>query len=153
MSNRTVYLTTTTLQPISKIPEGYSVQIWRPSLFKLKPPGKPLKYLIFSFASVLKLLSNRNFFQISVYNQSTLVSSLLVVPKIYKFPYMNKKDIQFIYVMTNYEYRGKSIAAATILESTRYLIDTVESFWYVTSEDNIASLKLAEKLGFKIHKK
>src|SRR5690606_29127434 len=98
MNKRVIYLSTTRLQSIAKIPNEYRIEIWTPSLLRLIPPGKPLKYSILSLASIFKLLPNNNFLQIKIFDKAILVSSLMVVPKTHKFPYMNKKDIQFIYV-------------------------------------------------------
>lgn len=63
---------------------------------------------------------------------------------------MNKKDVQIAYVITDKEYRGQGLAAAAIIDSIKYLRNTdVENIWYVTSEDNLSSIKLCTKLGFK----
>lgn len=149
MEREAVYYKTKELNQIAKIPQEFAVKVWRPTVFNLVPPQKPFKYIVLSFAYLLRLLSNRNYFLIQVFDNEQNVSSLLVVPKIFKFDYMKKKDIQFIYVMTNANYRGMNIAAATVLEAVKHLTEKVDGYWYVTNTTNKASIRVAEKLGFK----
>jgi RimJ/RimL family protein N-acetyltransferase len=81
------------------------------------------------------------------------MSSVLVVPKFKKFKYMGKNDIQFIYVMVKEKFRGQNLAIQTIKESLAHLKQPVDNYWYVTNKNNIASIKVAEKLGFKLENK
>ena len=128
----------------------YSVVKWTPSFTRIIPPKKNMKYINYWFFHYLKIFKNRNYSAVQVFNSDILVSSLLVVPAHFKWPFMNKNDVQFTYVMTNKDYRGKGIAMQTIMRVINDLAPVTNSFWYVTDTNNFASIRVAEKLGFKL---
>lgn len=128
----------------------FKTRIWRPSLFSPLPPGKPFKYIILTLLYALKLIPNKNYLLIELLDKEEVMSSILVVPKFEKFKYMGKNDIQFIYVMVKEKFRGQNLAIHTIKESLAHLKKPVDNYWYVTNRNNIASIRVAEKLGFKL---
>jgi ribosomal protein S18 acetylase RimI-like enzyme len=84
-------------------------------------------------------------------NHGEIVSSLLVVPAYYKWPFMQPNDVQLTYVLTHPKHRGKAYAAQLIYHAMQDLkkMNMVSDIWYVTDENNTGSVKLAEKIGFK----
>ena len=83
------------------------------------------------------------------YNKEN-VASLLVVPAYFRWPFMGKKDVQIIYVMTKTEYRGKGLALKMINFALSKLPPDVNKIWYVTDENNLSSQRVAEKLNFRL---
>jgi hypothetical protein len=146
---KSIYFNTELPNSSFKLDSQFKVTIWKPSIFDLIPPGKPFKYILFTFFTWFRVFKNNNYFYIRVYHNKTLVSSVMVVPAYFRWKYMDKNDIQFIYVTTNEAYRGQNLAASTIVETLKYLKSKVNLSWYVTSSDNIASQRVAIKLGFK----
>lgn len=86
-----------------------------------------------------------------VYDEAKLVSSLLVVPAHYKWPFMGNNDVQLTYVLTHPDYRGGGLAETAI----RFAIGKVGAqgryFWYVTDTLNQASMRLCKKIGFEFY--
>lgn len=133
-----------------ELPSDYKTVFWKPGLTKLVPESYPKKYFFYWFFHLVGIFKNRNYSAILIYHNTKVVSCILAIPAYFKWPFMNKKDVQIAYVITDTKYRGKGLAAAAILSSVKNLKNTdVEDVWYVTSEDNHSSIKLCSKLGFK----
>lgn len=129
-------------------PDGYSVKIWMPSLSNFAPPGKGRKYILFWIFHYLHIFRNRDYSAIFVYENETIIASLLVVPAYFKWPFMKKNDLQITYVMTTPEYRGKGIGEIMLRTTIQRFKTENRYFWYVTDTDNPASIKLSGKVGF-----
>jgi ribosomal protein S18 acetylase RimI-like enzyme len=127
---------------------NYSVSIWKPSLVKIHPPNKSIKYLFYWLFHFFKVFHNEHYSSGLLLDNGKIVSSLLVVPAHFKWPFMGGDDVQFTYVLTNPKYRGKGLAKKTIQHMISELSSSVDTFWYVTDTENKASIKVAEKLGF-----
>ncbi|MBN8568325.1 MAG: GNAT family N-acetyltransferase [Ignavibacteria bacterium] len=128
----------------------YKIVFWKPTLTEFVPESYPKKYFLYWVFHYFGFFKNRNYSAILIYHNSQVVSCILAIPAYFKWPFMDKKDVQIAYVITDKDYRGKGLAAAAILESVKNLKYTdVENIWYVTSEDNHSSIKLCTKLGFK----
>lgn len=131
-----------------------SLLVWEPSLGKLLPKGKPFKYIIYSLMALLRIFKNANYSYFTLRKENSVISSFLVVPPHYRWPFMFINDVQFTYVMTNKEFRGKGMAWQGLFEAAVLLKKKgVNAFWYVTESDNIASQRLAEKMGFELFSK
>lgn len=129
---------------------GYRMVLWQPSANSFIPPGKSKKYFIYWLFHRLKIFKNKDYAAVLVYDRQQLITSLLIVPAYYKWPFMEKNDLQLTYVMTKPDYRGKGIAE----EAVRYALDSLKKegrdFWYVTDTGNTASIKLCSKTGFQL---
>jgi len=134
-----------------KIDSSYKFKIWTPSLLNFLPPNKSFKYIIYWLFHYTRIFKNRNYSAIIVYKDKNLIASLLMVPKYYKWKYMKNNDIQFTYVLTEADYRGKKIAPLMINFGFNALRDKVDNFWYVTDNSNVSSMKVAEKLNFNVY--
>lgn len=110
----------------------------------------PFKYNLFWFYHFLGFFKNKNYSAFLLYEEETIVSALMAIPTYFRWPFMKSKDVQFIYVITHPDHRRKGLGAQLIHNSLYHLKKSsdVESVWYVTTVDNLASIKLCEKLGF-----
>lgn len=129
----------------------YTLKVWKPGMFRYVPPHKEKKYFMYWLFHYCKIFKNRSYSAYLLYNDKELVSSCLVVPSYYKWPFMNRGDVQFTFVMTNPRYKGKGIAGKLIKQAIVDLSASVEGFWYVTDTENVASIRVAEKIGFQCH--
>lgn len=126
-----------------------NIKIWKPSLFGFVPPGKGKKYVFYWLFHYLNIFKNNNYCAILIYNKSQLIASLLAVPAYYKWPFMREKDVQFTYVLTKKEFRGRGLALKMIQYAAKSL-QNVTSYWYITESANLGSVRVAEKAGFRI---
>lgn len=126
----------------------YNLIIWRPSLSNFIPPQKSKKYLIYWLFHYLRIFRNRSYAAILIYDNKSLIASMLIVPAHFKWPFMAKNDLQFTYVLTYPQYRGKGVGEMLL----RYGIQTFGScnhdLWYITNTENLASINLCTKVGF-----
>lgn len=130
---------------------GYHIQKWNPAVFRLLPPNKGYKYILYWIFHYAKIFKNRKYSAYFIYNnEDELVSSCLVVPSHFKWPFMNRDDVQFTYVMTRPEFKGQGMAGKLINKVIELIEPEVDNFWYVTDTGNTASIKVAEKMGFKL---
>jgi hypothetical protein len=151
MSYPIIYCTKTIIvSDIKKVYENFDIKIWQPTLLNFYPPGKSFKYIIYWFFHILRIFSNRNYCSILLYEKEVLVSSLLIVPKYMKWPFMEKNDLQITYVITNELYRGLGIASLMLSSIPMFFNDFNGNWWYVTSNENLVSQKLASKMGFRV---
>lgn len=126
----------------------YDLKVWKPGIFRYLPPNKDYKYFMYWLFHYLRIFKNKSYSAYLLYNNDELVSSFLIVPSHFKWPFMQNNDVQFTYVMTNGKYRGKGVAGKLIEKTITDLNQSVDAFWYVTDTENIASIKVAEKIGF-----
>jgi len=126
----------------------YTVKIWKPGFNNFIPPGKGRKYFIYWLFHYLHIFKNRGYSALLVYENDLLIASMLIVPPHFKWPFMAKDDLQFTYVMTDPEYRGKGIGEIMLRCAIREFYKKDRTFWYVTDKTNVPSVKLCEKVGF-----
>lgn len=132
---------------------SYNLRVWKPSLLNFLPPNKGYKYFMYWLFYMFGIFKNTNYSAYLLYDKGELVSSLLVIPSYFKWPFMGKTDIQFAYVMTSRNYRGKGVAGKLIKQAMADFNQKVGAFWYVTDTENDASIRVAEKLGFRCYGK
>ncbi|MDZ7634134.1 MAG: GNAT family N-acetyltransferase [Bacteroidales bacterium] len=113
------------------------------------PPGKSRKYFVFWLFHLFRIFRNRDYSASLMYKEGKLMASLLVVPGYFKWPFMKKDDLQFAYVMTNHEFRGKGIGEMMLRRAVeRFSRWQTGILWYVTDTGNPASIRLCTKVGF-----
>jgi len=131
------------------LPENYNIKWWRPSCIRFIPPGKSKKYFMYWLFHYFRIFKSRDYAAFLLYDNQTLITSFLIVPAYFKWPFMNNNDLQFTYVMTHKSYRGQGLAAKALRYALEKFYRPERSFWYVTDNENKASMRLAEKLEFK----
>lgn len=129
----------------------YDFGEWKPGLDSFLPPGKGFKYLLFWVFHYLRIFKNRDYSSVLLFDGEVRIASLLVVPAYYKWPFMQKDDLQFTYVMTNMEYRGKGIGEKLLRYAIVRFRKPDRNLWYVTNSENQASVRLCTKVGFKLY--
>lgn len=132
------------------LPE-YQIECWKPSLFSVAPRGFPLfPCLIWCFFHYLYLFQNRDYSIILLRCQEKIVHHTFVLPAHYRFPFMLPYDLQISQVWTSPDERGNGLASYA-LEKTLFELFSDRNFWYITTETNLASQRLALKSNFKYH--
>lgn len=126
-----------------------NLEIWKPSLSTFRHSRLPSKYLIWWFYHYMHIFRNKNLQVWLYYINQELAHFFCIVPKYYRWPFMNKNDVQITYVITTKKYRGNNIAFNAIGKAINKL-EIAGDIWYVTDSTNYASQKLAEKLGFEL---
>lgn len=136
------------------LPVGLQFQIERPSLLNSKPKWLSEKYRIYYLFYLLGIFKNKHYYYVSGWVKGELSCFLIVVPKYYRWPFMGDSDVQLMYVVTKDRFKGKGFGTALLQFTINFLKSkNINSIWYVTDTDNIASQKLAAKVGFTLFSK
>ncbi|MGB1003043.1 MAG: GNAT family N-acetyltransferase [Salibacteraceae bacterium] len=128
--------------------QSNQMDFWEPKLPFTKPSTLPRKYYAWWFMKLLGFFGSNLLGVLTFKKNDQVIHYFSVIPHYYKWPFMQRNDIQITYVITPKKHRGKGYAAQCI---SKFLNQFNQSgdVWYVTDEENIASQKLAEKIGFK----
>lgn len=127
---------------------GLKALFWYPSLKNFIPPNKSKKYFFYWLFKYLRIFKNTDYASLLIYRNEKVVSSLLIVPAYFKWPFMKNNDVQFTFVITDPDYRGKGIAEQALRIAIEKFYKPGRTFWYLTDSDNHSSLRLCSKLGF-----
>lgn len=132
------------------LPQDSKIEVFTPTIRRgLLLPGEKKTF---------KLLMARLLFQIvtrgkaRVYfckHKENLIHTSYVIPKCYKFPFLNNNDYEIGPCFTYPEYRGQGYYPAML----RYICSSVgyekTVFYMIVDENNASSIKGIEKAGFK----
>ena len=131
----------------NELPPGYIFKTWRPGFRKPVPDGVNfLPFFIWWLFHYLRIFSNRNYLLILVYKDNYLVHRTSIFPRYFRFPFMNKRDLQIGATWTCSKHRGKGIATYCLNKACTVFPQSV--LWYLVHFTNIASIKVVEKVGF-----
>jgi len=133
-----------------QIPDKIDLQIneWRPSLINYIPPNSPNSYFVFWIFHFLHIFKNREYCAYSISGNDSQIASLVCVPAVYLWSFMERTDIQIKNVYTNESNRGKGFAKYLINHLLKSNLKTGRDVWYITSSENIISQKLCTSMGF-----
>lgn len=139
---------------IIDLSKDYSLKIWRPTIWELRPNGLfKREFLFWSIFHYLKLFSNSNYSIFIVYYGKEIVHYTVVLPKHYKFNFMAEDDLQIGPVWTHTEHRRKGIASFVIQKILEFYKKQDRRFWYVVREEHNVSRGFIEKASFTIYGK
>jgi|GEM_PF-1205339 lipopolysaccharide/colanic/teichoic acid biosynthesis glycosyltransferase len=141
---------TTKIDPQEPNIKNVKLEFWRPSIIDVVPPARPFKYFLFYFFKVTHIFRNTGYGAVLAYVDGKLVASLLVVPKYFMWPFMEKADVQITYVKTDPLFQGKNLASSMLYKAYQGVTHLNGNLWYVTNPENVVSQRLAIKLGFEL---
>jgi len=139
------------LPDFSEFLSTYNVKIWRPSLLKIIPKNRSLKYIFYWLAHYSGVFRNKNYSAVLVYKENKLISSTIVVPAYFKWPFMGKDDVQYTYSITDKEYRGKGINTMLKLYIRYIFLKEGGKVWGVVDPHNLSSIKVLKKTGLNFY--
>ena len=79
------------------------------------------------------------------YDMGTVIHTSYVIPKCFKFPFLNDSDYEVGPCNTDKQYRGKGIYPAVLTK----IIQSSETYYMIIDDMNIPSIRGASKAGFK----
>lgn len=123
---------------------------WQPSSLNIVPAGVPwMPFSVWWIMHNLYIFANRDYGLYLIYdNNNLLVHRSIFTPRYFRFPFMAKNDLQIGDIWTAPTTRGKGLATHAIQKILKLYQKPKRKFWYVVEENNIHSIKLAEKVGF-----
>ncbi len=131
------------------LPDIYSVEIFRPKIYKIFPRGiAKLNFLFWWILWLLRLFSSPDYHGFIVYHEAKVIHYSIILPKFFRFPFMAVNDFQIGPCWTHEEYRRKGIHSLIIQKILKTFNKEGSRLWYVTREENIASVRSIKKAGF-----
>jgi len=128
---------------------GCNFDLWQPTWRQLKPAGLPsFPFVVWSLLSLLGFLPGRHYSVAVIRQWSRVVHRSTVTPRYFRFPFMEKADLQIGDTWTAEPFRGRGLAGAAIREILRQDTDQARVYWYVVDAGNAASIRVIEKAGF-----
>ena len=129
--------------------ENLEIKKWTPSLFSLIPPNSGISYVIFWIAHYLRIFKNRFYCAYQIMEDNQVISSLVCVPSTFIWHFMKGNDLQIKKVYTHPNFRGKGLALNLIDTVIKECYMKNRVFWYMTHDQNHASLRVIKKADFK----
>ena len=132
--------------------EQFTVKLFKPSLIdsiflsKIKPIF--IVWFLFKFLGFFK----NPYYIAFLYNRKKeVVHHFVLLPKCFKYPFMEESDLQIGDVWTRDDYRGHNISSFLISKVLKEFFNSGQSYWYLTELENHQSIRVAKKLNFQLH--
>lgn len=122
----------------------YKLSIHKPSIFRLNKIGQSFFVNLYWF-----IISLGKFEILQLFDSQNIVHYTYITPKVYRFPFMNKKDIQIGPCFTYENYQKRGIYTFVLQFIISHYCQDSRSLWIYCNEKNDASRKTIEKVGFK----
>lgn len=137
--------------PPPPLEAGYAEAWWNPGGFRVVPAGLPRgTYSIWWLFHRTHLFRNRGFGVLRITSGDILAHHSTVFPPYFTFPFMARPDLQIGNVWTHPDHRGKNLAVFALFWIVSRFQRPDRTFWYLTSEENRPSIRVAEKAGFRL---
>ena len=143
------------LAPVqSRLSHGYAWNVWRPELTDLHPPRAPRelrrRFMLRAAMHQARLLRGHGYGEIVIYSDNELVHHTGFAPRYWRFPFLGKDDIQIASAWTSPAHQEKGFAEFAIEKIIASARRPGRRFWYCVEDSNLASIRVAEKLGFSL---
>jgi GNAT superfamily N-acetyltransferase len=147
----TIYRLLGTQYPITIKPAGVYAYLWKPSFSSVHPPDLDGIFRYWGIAYLLKLFGNHDYRVLYLLSGSRVVHRSVVMPRYFRWPFMNRDDLQVSSTWTDPLYRGRGYATYALIMITQLFSKPGRSIWYVTRDNNIPSVKVCLSAGFQLY--
>ncbi len=121
----------------------YDIEIFVPTLFKLKEHSSKILIYLFWF-----LFTKGHYRIIYVKKDNSIIHYTHILPKFFKFPFMNTNDLEIGPSWTDEAYRGKGIFPAVLAYVALCWKEEKRTFYAFTNIENHSSQKAILKADF-----
>jgi lipopolysaccharide/colanic/teichoic acid biosynthesis glycosyltransferase len=133
----------------SGLANRYHYQLWRPSATRIVPRGMPLlPFGAWWLLHHLHVFANRDYSLLLIDDGHKIVHRSCVFPRYFRFPFMSRCDLQIGDTWTADEHRGQNLAVFAAQKVFELHRTPRRRFWYICSDSNGPSIRVAEKAGF-----
>lgn len=134
------------------VPKFRTFKFWQPSLRSWKPKGIAThpKFIVWWLFHNLRVFNNRKFTIFLIYDEQHVVHASFIFPGFFRFGFMEKHHLQIGDVWTDPSARGQGLASFAVQKITERYASPSTTLWYLTAKKNVASIRAAEKAGFKL---
>jgi len=130
---------------------SFEYEMWGPSLFKVFPiKFFKMKLIIWFLFDIFNIFKSNYYRVFLVRYKGRVIHHTFIFPAFFRFPFMGENDLQIGDVWTDPSFRGRGIATIAITNILARFSKEDKTFWYVVEDTNKSSIKVVEKLGFKL---
>lgn len=128
----------------------YVSVFWKPTFCSIVPSCIGYKpFAVWWLFHLFRVFYNRDYTLFLIYDGDRLIHRTCVFPGYFRFPFMEKRDLQIGDTWTDPDYRGQGLAPYGIQAvSEKYLSGDKRAIWYVVADDNTPSIRAIEKCGY-----
>lgn len=126
--------------------DDFSIKVFRPTIIKM---GLDNSEKLKRFLWYLITFGRLRIFYILDGNQ--VVHYSFIIPKNFRFPFMNNDDLQIGPCYTDTNYRGKGLYTRALKMIPLIFHEQANTFWVYTTEENLISQHVIEKAGYIFH--
>ena len=129
----------------------FQLQLWQPSTFEFVPEGLPkIPFAAYWGFHYFRVFKSCNYRFCTIYDNSRLIHYSATFPAFFRFPFMNREDVQIGSIYTDPDYRGQGLAQLGVTHLLHNLSEVQRRIWYVVEATNKTSIRLAERVGFQL---
>lgn len=127
----------------------FNAMLWKPTSLEIIPKGIPwLPFGVWWIMHHLHIFTNRDYSLYLIYIGYNLIHRSVITPRYFRFPFMDKDDLQIGDTWTATTYSGKGLATFAIQMVCQLHMKPSRRFWYLVEETNLPSIRAVEKVGF-----
>jgi len=127
----------------------YSYLIWRPRKLSFQLSGVPTKdIIIWQLFHLARIFKNRDFAVFIIKDNHSTVHRSLIFPKYFRYPFMERADLQIGNIWTHPDHRCRGLAEFAIKQIIQTFDKPNRRFWYIVEKSNIVSINVIEKCHF-----
>lgn len=126
---------------------------WRPSWTAFVPPTLRFRHIYFWLEHQLRLFGTAEYRVLLFLYQGLVVHRTCLLPSASRWHFMAKEDLQLGLTWTHPDWRGRGLAKCGAAHAIAESIYPGRTFWYLVAQSNLASIAVAEKLGFELDRR
>lgn len=128
--------------------DGMEYFWWRPGLTSLIPPTLGVIFMGWWLFHAFRIFKGRDYSVLFIKHNGRIVHRSCVIPPYFRWPFMGTNDLQISSTWTDTAYRGKNLATIALQKIVTDMKKEGRRFWYMSREENPASVSVAKKAGF-----
>jgi RimJ/RimL family protein N-acetyltransferase len=133
-----------------QLPPDCTLDVWQPGLSRIVPPSLGLKFALWWALHWLRFFRNRHYSVLLIRSNGRIVHRTCLIPRYFRWPFMADQDLQVSSTWTHPEHRRRGLAAFALQFATTKWARDGRKLWYVTHDDNVSSLAVCHKIGFRL---
>jgi len=131
------------IKPNLKLNNNYSFTVFKPTILNTGlDNSEGIKSLLWFLITMGKL---RIFY---ILDHRKVIHYSFIIPKNFRFPFMNKEDLQIGPCGTDPTYRGQGLYTKALEMIPVLFSEQTNTFWIYTTEKNVISQHVIEKAGY-----
>jgi len=135
-------------EPTPELPRGYEMEIWRPALLSITPPTLTWRFVAWWLFHYIGVMSSHKYCVLLIRSGGRVVHRSCLVPKYYRWPFMDDDDLQISSTWTHPDHRCRGLAKFAVQYFVREHGASARDLWYIAKPENAASIAVCRSCHF-----